>query len=45
MLMPKWLSQLALPNIIQCGMDGPKWEISSWLDLPKPELLLIWAYH
>lgn len=27
------------------GMDGPKWEISNWLDLPKPELLLVWAYH
>lgn len=35
MIMLKGISQLAVLNITQCCMDGPKWEISSWLDLPK----------
>lgn len=35
MMMLKGIRQLAISNIMQCCMDGPKWEISRWLDLPK----------
>ena len=45
MLVPKWVSQLVLPNNTQGCMERLKWEISSGLDLPKPEFLLAWTYY
>ena len=45
MLTPYWVIQLVLLNNTQCCMDRIKWEISSELDLPKPELLLAWPYY
>lgn len=45
MLTPYWVIQLVLLNNTQYCMDRIKWEISSELDLPKPELLLAWPYY
>lgn len=44
-LTPYWVIQLVLLNNTQYCMARIKWEISSELDLPRPDFLLAWTYY